>query len=90
MQSLEKVVEQAQPEVVLHLGAQPCVEATETLGHLVYQCARQPPCVGSPQIFAAPMCRGNGDTDKVYANREWDYGYREEDRLGGHDYIQRQ
>jgi hypothetical protein len=24
-------------------------------------------------------------TVKVYANREWDYGYREEDRLGGHD-----
>ena len=24
-------------------------------------------------------------TDKVYANREWDYGYRENDRLGGHD-----
>jgi CDP-glucose 4,6-dehydratase len=24
-------------------------------------------------------------TDKVYANREWDFGYREADRLGGHD-----
>ena len=24
-------------------------------------------------------------TDKVYSNREWCYGYREEDRLGGHD-----
>ena len=24
-------------------------------------------------------------TDKVYANREWDFGYREDDRLGGHD-----
>ena len=24
-------------------------------------------------------------TDKVYANQEWEYGYREEDRLGGHD-----
>ncbi|WP_341882973.1 hypothetical protein [Synechococcus sp. UW140] len=24
-------------------------------------------------------------TDKVYANQEWDYGYREDDRLGGHD-----
>jgi CDP-glucose 4,6-dehydratase len=24
-------------------------------------------------------------TDKVYANQEWDYGYRENDRLGGHD-----
>ena len=24
-------------------------------------------------------------TDKVYTNREWDYGYRENDRLGGHD-----
>lgn len=24
-------------------------------------------------------------TDKVYANQEWDYGYREDDCLGGHD-----
>ena len=24
-------------------------------------------------------------TDKVYENREWPYGYRESDRLGGHD-----
>ena len=24
-------------------------------------------------------------TDKVYQNREWSYGYRETDRLGGHD-----
>ena len=24
-------------------------------------------------------------TDKVYENQEWDYGYRENDRLGGHD-----
>jgi CDP-glucose 4,6-dehydratase len=24
-------------------------------------------------------------TDKVYANREWEHGYRETDRLGGHD-----
>ena len=24
-------------------------------------------------------------TDKVYENMEWDYGYREQDRLGGHD-----
>ena len=24
-------------------------------------------------------------TDKVYANKEWVHGYRENDRLGGHD-----
>ena len=24
-------------------------------------------------------------TDKVYANKEWNYGYRENDRLGGYD-----
>ena len=27
----------------------------------------------------------HSNTDKVYANQEWDYGYREDDRLGGHD-----
>jgi CDP-glucose 4,6-dehydratase len=29
--------------------------------------------------------RGDVDPDKVYANQEWDYGYRESDRLGEHD-----
>lgn len=87
LQSLEKVVQQAQPEVVLHLAAQPLVRrsyrdplgtwSTNVQGSLNLLEALKP----LQHQCAVVMVT----TDKVYANREWDYGYREEDRLGGHD-----
>jgi CDP-glucose 4,6-dehydratase len=85
--AMRELAEQAQPEVVLHLAAQPLVRrsyrdplgtwATNVQGSLhVLEALRnlQHPC-------AVVMVT----TDKVYTNREWDYGYRENDRLGGHD-----
>ena len=84
---LADVVAAADPEVVLHLAAQPLVRrsyldplgtwATNVQGSLNLLEALRPldhPC-------AVVMVT----TDKVYANREWCYGYRETDRLGGHD-----
>jgi CDP-glucose 4,6-dehydratase len=84
---LQGLVERCQPEVVLHLAAQPLVRqsyrdplttwATNVQGSLHLLEAIKPlqhPC-------AVVMVT----TDKVYANREWEYGYREDDRLGGHD-----
>jgi CDP-glucose 4,6-dehydratase len=85
--SLQQVVADAQPEVVLHLAAQPLVRrsyrdplgtwATNVQGSLHLLEALKP----LQHRCAVVMVT----TDKVYANREWDYGYREEDRLGGHD-----
>jgi CDP-glucose 4,6-dehydratase len=84
---LSAVVERCQPEVVFHLAAQPLVRhsyadplgtwATNVQGSLYLLEALKPlqhPC-------AVVMVT----TDKVYENREWAYGYREPDRLGGHD-----
>ena len=87
LESLQRVVEEAQPEVVLHLAAQPLVRrsyrdplgtwATNVQGSLhLLEVLR------SLQHRCAVVMV---TTDKVYANREWEYGYREEDRLGGHD-----
>ena len=42
----------------------------------ILECVRLNPCVKS---FL------NVTTDKVYENREWEYGYREVDRLDGYD-----
>ena len=85
--ALKALVLRAQPEVVLHLAAQPLVRrsyhdplgtwATNLMGslHLLEALKQlQHPC-------AAVLVT----TDKVYENREWAYGYREPDRLGGHD-----
>ena len=80
-------VSDAQPDVVLHLGAQ----------SLVQRSYRQPietwatNVLGSINLMAAlcelrrPVVTVMVTTDKVYANREWVHGYRETDQLGGHD-----
>ncbi len=87
LQTLQELVQQAQPEVVLHLAAQPLVLrsyrdplgtwATNVQGSLHLLEALKP----LQHRCAVVMVT----TDKVYANHEWDYGYREDDRLGGHD-----
>ncbi len=77
----------AEPEVVFHLAAQPLVRASyrDPLGTLASN------VMGTAHLLEA--ARGiHGlrsivliTTDKVYANREWAYPYRELDPLGGHD-----
>ena len=87
IQALQSVVAQAQPDVVLHLAAQPLVRRSyrDPLG--TWSTNVQ----GSLNLLEALKSLNHAcavvmiTTDKVYANREWDFGYREEDRLGGHD-----
>lgn len=85
--SLQQAVNAAQPEIILHLAAQALVRtsyqepvqtyATNVMGTVhVLEAARQ-----CPQV----RCVLNVTTDKCYENREWVWGYRETERLGGHD-----
>ncbi len=75
------------PDVVFHLAAQPLVRqsylepletfTTNVTGTAnVMEALRLSHSIGSAVIIT---------TDKVYENREWIYGYRENDSLGGHD-----
>ena len=84
---LKEVFAEAEPEIVLHLAAQPIVRdsykdpvytyETNVMGTVnILECVRTFPCVKS---FL------NVTTDKVYENMEWEYGYRETDRLDGYD-----
>lgn len=77
----------AQPEIVLHLAAQPIVRdsykdpaytyETNVIGTVnILECVRLIPGVKS---FL------NVTTDKVYHNNEWVWGYREEEPLDGFD-----
>lgn len=85
--ALASLADVCQPQVVFHLAAQPLVRrsywdplgtwATNVQGSLHLLEALKP----LQHHCAVVMVT----TDKVYANQEWDYGYREEDRLGGHD-----
>jgi CDP-glucose 4,6-dehydratase len=85
--ALRRAMQEASPEVVIHMAAQPLVRysyvnpvetyATNVMGvvHLL-EAVRQ-----TPGIRAVV----NVTTDKCYENKEWSWGYRENEPLGGYD-----
>ena len=85
--ALKAAFDAAQPEIVLHLAAQPIVRdsyknpaytyETNVMGTVnILECVRNSHCVRS---FL------NVTTDKVYLNKEWAWGYRENEELDGFD-----
>lgn len=87
LKSLQQVFTEVQPEIVFHLAAQPIVREsyknpvytyeTNVMGTVhVLECVRSTPSVKS---FL------NVTTDKVYQNKEWNRGYKEDDVLNGQD-----
>ncbi len=77
----------ADPEVVLHLAAQPLVRRSyaDPLGTWATNLQGSLHLLEALRPLRHPCAVVMVTTDKVYANREWCYGYRETDRLGGHD-----
>ncbi|MBR6323182.1 MAG: CDP-glucose 4,6-dehydratase [Lachnospiraceae bacterium] len=84
---LTAAMAEAKPEIVLHLAAQPIVRdsyldpvgtyATNVMGTVnLLEAVRHTPSVLSVL---------NVTTDKVYRNREWAWGYRENEELDGYD-----
>lgn len=84
---LKEVFSAYQPEIVIHMAAQPIVRTsykdpvgtydTNVMGTVnVLECVRLNTCVKS---FL------NVTTDKVYENKEWEWGYRENEPLDGYD-----
>lgn len=76
-----------QPSVIFHLAAQPLVltayqDPIETLDVNIMGTARLLEAVRQSQSVKVIIII---TTDKVYANQEWVYGYRETDTLGGSD-----
>lgn len=84
---VRKAVNDATPEIVFHLAAQPLVrrsyrEPIETWSTNVMGTANiVDACRNQPSVKAIVVIT----TDKCYENQEWVWGYRETDRLGGHD-----
>jgi len=84
---LSQSMQAAQPEIVIHMAAQSLVRysyqkpvetyATNVMGtvHML------------EAVRASPSVRAviNVTTDKCYENREWVWGYRENDPIGGYD-----
>lgn len=87
LELLQKVFQETQPEIVIHMAAQPIVRESyknpvytydvNVMGTVnVLECVRN---TSSVKSFV------NVTTDKVYLNREWDWGYRENEELKGYD-----
>ena len=85
--SLQDAFDKAEPEIVIHLAAQPIVRdsyrdplytyETNVMGTVnLLECVR---LSGKVKSFL------NVTTDKVYLNREWEWGYREDEFLDGFD-----
>lgn len=84
---VQKAMQAAQPDIVIHMAAQPLVrlsyaEPVETyainvMGTVhVLEAARNTPNVKAIVVVT---------TDKCYENKEWAWGYRENEPMGGHD-----
>ncbi|MDK2965978.1 CDP-glucose 4,6-dehydratase [Lacrimispora sp.] len=87
LEHLKTVFHNTKPEIVFHLAAQPIVRdsykdpvytyETNVMGTVnLLECVR---LTDSVRSFL------NVTTDKVYENKEWEYGYRECDPLDGYD-----
>ena len=87
LQALSSCVQEAQPQVVIHLAAQPLVRRSyrDPLGTWATNVQGSLLVLEALKLLQHPCAVVMVTTDKVYANREWNYGYREDDRLGGHD-----
>jgi len=85
--SLQKAMSEAKPDVVIHMAAQPLVRysyanpvetyATNVMGTVhVLESTRNINSVRATVVVT---------TDKCYENKEWIWGYRENDPMGGYD-----
>lgn len=85
--ALGQAVAACQPDVVFHLAAQALVRRSYRQPLLTWETN----VTGTLNVLEAvralkrPVTVVVVTTDKVYRNREWEFAYREEDELGGHD-----
>ncbi|OCJ06967.1 CDP-glucose 4,6-dehydratase [Rhizobium sp. AC27/96] len=86
-QALSEAVARSKPEIVIHMAAQPLVRysydhpvetySTNVMGLVnLFEAVRRSPGIRSVV---------NVTSDKCYENREWPWGYREQEAMGGYD-----
>lgn len=87
LDQLTKSVTNFKPDILIHMAAQPLVRlsykkpvdtyTTNVIGTVnVLEAARKSPSLKSVVCVT---------TDKCYENKEWEWGYRENESMGGHD-----
>lgn len=87
LEHLNRVFDEYQPEIVIHMAAQPIVRESYVNPVYTYEAN----VMGTVNVLEAVRTHDcvrsfvNVTTDKVYRNHEWEWGYREEDELDGYD-----
>lgn len=87
LQNIENIIKQINPDYLFHLAAQPLV--IESYNNPLYTFETN--IIGTVNILEVIRKLNNLElaimitTDKVYDNKEWVWGYRENDSLGGND-----
>lgn len=87
LEYFQKVFFESQPEIAIHLAAQPIVRDSYKYPRNTYEInvmgtVNFLECVRQSKNIKSVL---NVTTDKVYQNNEWEWGYRENERLNGHD-----
>jgi len=87
-EAVQRILRDVEPDIVFHLAAQPLVRrsyrepletwSTNVMGtaNLLEACRKTTASVRAVVVITS---------DKCYENQEWSWGYREIDRLGGHE-----
>ena len=84
---LKQAFDEADPEIIFHLAAQPIVRDSYKNPAYTYETN----VMGTVNILECIRNNSrarsflNVTTDKVYLNKEWAWGYRENEELDGHD-----
>lgn len=87
LKHLNQVFDEYQPEIVIHMAAQPIVRESYAAPVYTYETN----VMGTVNLMEAVRLHDcvksviNVTTDKVYKNNEWEWGYRENDALDGYD-----
>ena len=87
LDALERAMKESNPEIVIHMAAQPLVRYSYVNPVETYATN----VMGTVHLFEAVRKAGsvkavvNITTDKCYENREWEWGYRENEPMGGYD-----
>jgi CDP-glucose 4,6-dehydratase len=85
--AMRAAIDAVQPEIIFHLAAQSLVRRSYGDPLDTYRTN----VLGTVSLFEAARACGSvraivsATTDKVYRNKEWQWGYREDDELGGAD-----
>lgn len=87
VEALAAALRQSRPEMVFHLAAQSLVrrsyaEPLETFHTNALGTANVLDCIRRAELNCVTLVI---TSDKCYENREWEFAYRENDPLGGHD-----